>query len=60
MDTNFWETFETNSTEHKDVRIAALHFDASWKEAKYRRGCDAPPIEKKSINKPHSLFKPQG
>ena len=60
MDVNFWETFEINSTEHKDGRIAAPGFDASWKEAKYRRRCDAPRIEKKSINKPHSLFKPQG
>ena len=60
MDTNFWETFEINSTEHKDVRIAAPRFDASWKEAKNRGGCDAPRIEKKSINKLHLLFKPQG
>ena len=60
MDVNFWETFEINSTEHKYVRIAARRFDASWKEAKNERGCDAPWIEKKSINKPHSLFKPQG
>ena len=27
MDTNFWEAFELNSTEHKHVRIAALRFD---------------------------------
>ena len=47
MDVNFWETFEINSTEHKDGRIAAPGFDASWKEAKYRRRCDAPRIEKK-------------
>ena len=46
MDINFWETFEINSTEHKHVRIAAWCFDASWKEAKNKRGCDAPPIEK--------------
>ena len=60
MDINFWETFEINSTEHKHVCIAARRFDASWKEAKNKRVCDAPRIEKKSINKPHSLFKPQG
>ena len=60
MDTNFWETFKINSTEHKDVYIAAQRFDANWKEAKNRQGCDAPRIKKKSINKPHSLFKPQG
>ena len=46
MDTNFWETFEINSTEHKHVRIAAPRFDASWKEASNRRGRDAPCIEK--------------
>ena len=46
MDTNFWETFEINSTEHKHVRIAAPRFDASWKEAKNKRGCDASWIEK--------------
>ena len=59
MDINFWETFEINSTEHKHVRIAARRFDASWKEAKNKRGVML--LEsKKSINKPHSLFKPQG
>ena len=46
MDINFWETFEINSTEHKHVRIAAQRFDVSWKEAKNKRGCDAPRIEK--------------
>ena len=44
----FWETFEINSTEHKHVRIAARRFDASWKEAKNKRGCDAPQIVKKT------------
>ena len=29
MDTNLWETFEINSTEHMDVPIAAPRFDAS-------------------------------
>ena len=46
MDINFWETFEINSTEHKHVRIAARRFDASWKEAKNKRVCDAPRIKK--------------
>ena len=46
MDINFWETFEINSTEHKRVRIAARRFDASWKETKNKRVCDAPQIEK--------------
>ena len=46
MDINFWETFEINSTEHKHVRIAARRFDASWKEAKNKRVCDVPRIEK--------------
>ena len=46
MDTNFWEAFELNSTEHKHVRIMAPRFDVSWKEAKNGRGCDAPRIKK--------------
>ena len=46
MDINFWETFEIHSTEHKHVCIAARRFDASWKEAKNKRVCDAPRIEK--------------
>ena len=48
MGTNFWETFEINSTEHKYVRIAAPGFDVSRKEAKNRQGCDAPRIKKKN------------
>ena len=27
MDTNFWEAFESDSTEHKHVRIVAPRFD---------------------------------
>ena len=46
MDTDFLEAFELNSTEHKHVLIAAPRFGVSWKEAKNRRGCDAPRIEK--------------
>ena len=46
MDTSFWETFEINSTEHKHVRITAPRLDLSWKEAKNRRGFDAPQMEK--------------
>ena len=53
MDTNFWEVFELNSTEHKHVRIVSPRFYVntnhdmvSWKEAKNGQGCDAPRIEK--------------
>ena len=60
MDTNFWETFEINSTEHKHVCIAAPRFDASWKEAIEQTRVWCSLYRKKSINKPHSLFKPQG
>ena len=56
MDTNFWEIFKINSTEHKHVCIAASRFEASWKEAKNRPGCDAPQLEKNPyINHIHCL-----
>ena len=65
MDTNFGETFELNSTEHEHVCIVAPRFDVNTNhdmvvEKKLRIDEGVMLLEsKKSISKPHSLFKPQ-